>query len=208
MGIQIKNKIHFLFISIYFIFFKKATKPPERTISPMPLMTNINSTSSPTNIVNVHTTAPPSSNNTSNSSTPANAFAGAIKSLTQKYKTMHLNTSSSGENHHHHITHLNATINLVNTSSNSSNPTPTHFNANSYKSAYTGNTSVTPNINHYNMSNSLDFGMNNTSNNSSSGGEQTTATTTNSDSISSSDADKQTTANSQTCVIKHFKLLN
>ena len=67
----------------------------ERTVSPMPIMTN-NTTSSPTNIV--HSTTVNSSTSNSNSSTPANAFAGAIKSLTQKYKTMHLNTSNNNNN--------------------------------------------------------------------------------------------------------------
>lgn len=183
---------------------KYATKATERTVSPMPTMTN--TTSSPTNIVNVHSTAVNNSNNSS-SSTPANAFAGAIKSLTQKYKTMHLNTSSNN-NDTSHSTTLNTTLNITNNnnSSNSSNPTPTHFNSNnssnsnsntntfSYKTAYisgggTVNTTTTaPNHQHYNLSNSIDFGMNNTSNNSSSGGEQTS--TNNSDSLSSSD-DKQ-----------------
>ena len=82
-------------LTLFFMFDFLATKPPERTVSPMPIMTNNTNTSSPTN-------------GHSNSSTPANAFAGAIKSLTQKYRTMHL---SSNENQ-------NNTINLSSTNNN------------------------------------------------------------------------------------------
>lgn len=81
----------------------QTSKPLDRTLSPMP----VSSTGE--------------SNTTTNQ--PSSAFAGAIKSLTQKYKTMHLTTSidtSTLANHHHTAPTTPTNINYNNNSNNNS----------------------------------------------------------------------------------------
>lgn len=100
------------------------SKTLERNLSPMTTLTNAN-----TNI-----------NNTNNNTIPASTFAGAIKSLTQKYKTMQLSNSVENNN--------------TNNNSNSS-----------YKTTYIH--TATANTNNANLNNSAnENGSNNLSNHS------------------------------------------
>jgi hypothetical protein len=79
------------------------------------------------------------SNNNNNTIPASNTFAGAIKSLTQKYKTMHLNNTIENNSNNNVITNLNI----------------------NYKTSYIHTTQVNNNVN----SSINDNGFNNTSNN-------------------------------------------
>lgn len=167
----------------------------DKTVSPIPTTTTS---------VYTHGTSGSTNGQTNN---PASTFAGAIKNLTQKYKTMHLNTSIDANNLTGSLnTHLNgagatngnATYNLTlinNTSpnsnsistSNSNNSFP--YNKNNYMS---GNSNATPtgltNGNHNNtMSSSIDHSLTNNVNHNTSNSGCEGNSSNNSESISLSD---------------------
>ena len=124
-----------------------------------------------------------------NTTNPANTFAGAIKNLTQKYKTMHLNTSIE-------TNHLTGSINtnLNNATGNAYNMTTinnTSPNSNSISTS-TSNNSFPYNKNNTYLANghlnstltgSIDHGMNNNTSNSGCEGNSSN----NSESLSLSD---------------------
>lgn len=181
---------------------KYTTRPSaEKTVSPIP-----------TNTTSVYTPAT-TGNSTNGSSNPANTFAGAIKNLTQKYKTMHLNTSIETNNltgsinthlngnntntNNYNLTTINNTSpnsNSISTSnSNNSFPYNNNNNKNTYLSAGVGNntngTINNTNNGHNNtLSSSIDHSLNinNINNNTSNSGCEGNSSN-NSESISLSD---------------------
>lgn len=163
---------------------------PEKTVSPVPTTTT-----------SVYTNA---TTTTSSSANPANTFAGAIKNLTQKYKTMHLNTSIDTNNLSGSInTHLNNNYNLttINNTSPNSNSISTSNSNNSfpYKNNYlSSNNPTTNNTNGHNntLSSSIDHSLNtnNINNNTSNSGCEGNSSN-NSESISLSDDHKNNKIN-------------
>lgn len=108
---------------------KYNSRTSEKTVSPIPTTTT-----------SVYTNNTPINTNTTSTTNPANnnTFAGAIKNLTQKYKTMHLNTSidTNGSNNN---THLNISPNSNSISnSNSNHSFPYKNNNNNYLNAGNG----------------------------------------------------------------------
>lgn len=171
------------------------TSPDNRTVSPIPMITNsvnnsVNSSNAPTN----------GYSNTISSSNPATTFAGAIKNLTQKYKTMHLNGSiepshlngSVNSSLNNNITNsINASINI--TTLNSASPNSTNVNGNTpngnnfhFKTTYISNNTNGNSTNNALLNNSLDIGMNNNTihNNSNSSGDGNSSNNSESQSIS------------------------
>ncbi len=166
---------------------KYVTRPAEKTVSPIPTTTT-----------SVYSNTTSTSNNPS-STNPANTFAGAIKNLTQKYKTMHLNTSTETNNltcsintHLNNTTtsnnyNLNTTVNNISPNSNSiSNSNSNHSFP--YKNNYLNN-----NIINNNLSGSIDHSLNiNTVNNNMSNSGCEGNSSNNSESISLSDDHNKT----------------
>ncbi len=166
---------------------KYATRPIEKTVSPIPTTTT-----------SVYTNSTSTSNNTS-STNPANTFAGAIKNLTQKYKTMHLNTSIETNNLTGSInTHLNngnnynlnTTVNNISPNSNSISTSNSNHSF-PYKTNYLNNNT---NNNNNTLSGSIDHSLNiNMANNNMSNSGCEGNSSNNSESISLSDDHNKTT---------------
>jgi len=163
---------------------------PDKNVSPIP-----NSTTTTTTSVYTSNSNNMNNNNLNNANisntNPANTFAGAIKNLTQKYKTMHLNTSIE-------TNHLTGSINtnLNNATGNAYNMTTinnTSPNSNSISTS-TSNNSFPYNKNNNNtylgnghmnstLTGSIDHGINNNTSNSGCEGNSSN----NSESLSLSD---------------------